>query len=218
LRARVFLFRGIQGNSAPPLGAPSLTNGAPGSASRRGAPEAGALKWPWSVFGALFERDHGPNPSENPCFFAKEIVPWDNLAPRKNSYFSAFSVRFFRRGFTTCAEPPRASHLPALQNSPFADLLACVDLSKVEMESVGFLWDALKQGFGLAKKRAAVAPGSPMAEQRRRTSPEVRKSEVRKSEVRKSEVRKWSMLSKVLNRDRRSFFLCVSLSFCLLSF
>ena len=60
LRARVFLFRGMQGNSAPPLGAPSLTNGAPGSASRRGAPEAGALKWPWSVFGALFERDHGP--------------------------------------------------------------------------------------------------------------------------------------------------------------
>ena len=32
------------------------------------------------------------------------------------------------------------------------------------------------------------------------------------SEVRKSEVRKWSMLSKVLNRDRRSFFLSLCLS------
>ena len=41
LRSRVFLFRGMQGNSAPPLGAPSLANGAPGSASHRGAPEAG---------------------------------------------------------------------------------------------------------------------------------------------------------------------------------
>ena len=41
MRARVFLFRGMQGNSAPPLGAPSLANGAPGSASHRGAPEAG---------------------------------------------------------------------------------------------------------------------------------------------------------------------------------
>ena len=40
LRARVFLFRGMQGNSAPPLGAPSLANGAPGSASHRGAPES----------------------------------------------------------------------------------------------------------------------------------------------------------------------------------
>ena len=41
LRSRIFLFRGMQGNSAPPLGAPSLTNGAPGSANHRGAPEAG---------------------------------------------------------------------------------------------------------------------------------------------------------------------------------
>ena len=41
MRSRVFLFRGMQGNSAPPLGAPSLANGAPGSASHRGAPEAG---------------------------------------------------------------------------------------------------------------------------------------------------------------------------------
>ena len=62
-------------------------------------------------------------------FFAKAIVPWDNLHPEKNSYFSAVSLRFFRGGFTTCAEPPRAPHLPALQNSPFADLLACVHLS-----------------------------------------------------------------------------------------
>ena len=66
LRARVFLFRGMQGNSAPPLGAPSLANGAPGSASHRGAPEAGTgtesarRNGPWSVFGALVEMDHGP--------------------------------------------------------------------------------------------------------------------------------------------------------------
>ena len=144
------------------------------------------------------------------CFalFRSETVPWDNSHPKIINVFFSFRFRFFRGFFVLCAEPPRAPHLPALQNSPFADLLACVDLSKVEMESVGFLWDALKQGFGLAKNRAAVAPGSPMAEQRRRTSPEVRKSEVRKSEV-----RKWSMLSKVLNRDRRSFFLSFFLSF-----
>ena len=56
----------MQGKVNPPLGAPSLANGAPGSASRRGAPEAGPgtesarRNGPWSVFGALFERDHGP--------------------------------------------------------------------------------------------------------------------------------------------------------------
>ena len=129
------------------------------------------------------------------ALFRSETVPWDNSHPEIINVFFSFRFRFFRVFFVHCAEPPRASHLPALQNSPFADLLACVDLSKVEMESVAFLWDALKQGFGL------------------RTSPEVRKSEVRKSEVRKSEVRKWSMLSKVLNRDRRSFFLSFFLSF-----
>ena len=64
-------------------------------------------------------------------FFRQSHRSLGQFAPEKNSYFSAVSVRFFRRGFTTCAEPPRAPHLPALQNSPFADLLAFV-LSAIE--------------------------------------------------------------------------------------
>ena len=64
-------------------------------------------------------------------FFRQRDRSLGQFGPRKNSYFSAVSVRFFRGGFTTCAEPPRAPHLPALQNSPFADLLAFV-LSAIE--------------------------------------------------------------------------------------
>ena len=71
------------------------------------------------------------NPSENPMFFRQRDRSLGQFGPRKNSYFSAVSLRFFRGGFTTCAEPPRAPHLPALQNSPFADLLAFV-LSAIE--------------------------------------------------------------------------------------
>ena len=125
-------------------------------------------------------------------FFRQRDRSLGQFGPRKNSYFSAVSLRFFRGGFTTCAEPPRAPHLPALQNSPFADLLACVDLSP---------WCCPAACRRVLPCQAEG--GLIFASQ---------------SEVRKSEVRKWSMLSKVLNRDRRSFFLCVSLSFCLLSF
>ena len=64
-------------------------------------------------------------------FFRQRDRSLGQFGPRKNSYFSAVSLRFFRGGFTTCAEPPRAPHLPALQNSPFADLLAFV-LSAIE--------------------------------------------------------------------------------------
>ena len=51
--------------------------------------------------------------------------------PEIINVFFSFRFRFFRGFFVLCAEPPRAPHLPALQNSPFADLLAFV-LSAIE--------------------------------------------------------------------------------------
>ena len=53
------------------------------------------------------------------------------IGPGNNSCVFLVSFSIFSRFFVHCAEPPRAPHLPALQNSPFADLLAFV-LSAIE--------------------------------------------------------------------------------------
>ena len=45
------------------------------------------------------------NPSENPSFFAKEIVPWDNLAPEKTLTFQPFRCVFFAVGSLLVPNP-----------------------------------------------------------------------------------------------------------------